>query len=173
MSSDFEAAILDLDGTVYLGDGLIEGAEESIGTLRARLREVLFLTNKAISRRQDYSDKLQTLGVDTTVDDVINSGWVTAQYVSENHPEASAFVVGETPLVEEFHDAGVETTESPGDLLVASMDRQFDYETLDVAMRTLEDGSPFLATNPDRTCPTAAGPTPATGRSSCRPRASW
>ncbi|WP_049987800.1 HAD-IIA family hydrolase [Halobellus rufus] len=160
MSDGYEAAILDLDGTVYLGDGLIDGAERSIETLRESLGSVLFLTNKAISRRRDYSEKLRGLGVDTSVDDVVNSGWVTAQYVREHHPDARAYVVGESPLLAEFHDAGIETTDEPGDLLVASMDRQFDYEKLDTAMRTLENGAPFLATNPDRTCPTADGEIP-------------
>jgi len=160
MSSDFEAAILDLDGTVYLGDDLIDGAGESIDRLRERLDTVLFLTNKAISRRRDYSQKLRNLGVDAGVDDVINSGWVTAQYVREHYADREAYVVGEAPLVAEFHDAGVTTTDEPGDLLVASMDRAFDYEKLDVAMRTLSNGAPFLATNPDRTCPTADGEIP-------------
>ncbi|WP_144902648.1 HAD-IIA family hydrolase [Halobellus captivus] len=160
MREAYEAAILDLDGTVYLGEGLIDGADKSIETLRERLGTVLFLTNKAISRRQDYSEKLQRLGVETSVDDVINSGWVTAQYVRDHYPDAEAYVVGESPLVEEFRDAGVTTTDAPGDLLVASMDRQFDYEKLDVAMRTLDGGAPFLATNPDRTCPTENGEIP-------------
>ena len=157
----YEAAILDLDGTVYLGDRLIAGADESIATLRERVGAVLFLTNKAIARRQDYSEKLRGLGVEATVDDVVNSGWVTAQYVRERYPDGKAFVVGEAPLIDEFHDAGIETTtDRPGDLVVASMDREFDYEALDVAMRTLDGGAPFLATNPDRTCPTESGAIP-------------
>ena len=161
LESSYEAAILDLDGTVYLGDRLIAGVDESIATLREVVGRVLFLTNKAIARRQDYSEKLQRLGVEATVDDVVNSGWVTAQYVRETYPDSEAFVVGETPLLDEFRDADVETTtERPGDLVVASMDREFDYETLDIALRTLDGGAPFLATNPDRTCPTQEGAIP-------------
>jgi arabinose operon protein AraL len=161
MNETYEAAILDLDGTVYLGDGLVPGADESVQWLRDRGAEVLFLTNKAIARRLDYSEKLTALGIETTESDVINSGWVTAQYLKEKHPTAEAFVVGETPLLEEFHDAGVSTTtESPGDLVVASMDRQFDYEALELAMETLNGGAPFVATNPDRTCPVEGGAIP-------------
>ena len=161
MRTPYEAAILDLDGTVYLGDHLIDGVDGSIATLRDVVGTVLFLTNKAIARRQDYSEKLRGLGVDATVDDVINSGWVTAQYVRETYPDREAFVVGEVPLLDEFHEAGVETTtERPGDLVVASMDREFDYEALDIALRTLDGDAPFLATNPDRTCPTQDGSIP-------------
>ena len=160
--SGYEAAVLDLDGTVYLGDSLIPGVDTGIRTLRESVGPVRFLTNKAIARRRDYRDKLRRLGIDAELSHVINSGWVTAHYVSDRYPEAEVFVVGEAPLVEEFRDAGVDTTtDTPGDIVVASMDREFDYEDLDVALRTLETGeAPFLATNPDRTCPTESGAIP-------------
>lgn len=157
----YDAAILDLDGTVYLGDGLVPGAAEAIEELRNRGIPVLFLTNKAIERRADYSEKLQSLGVPATREDVINSGWVTARYAAEEYPDREAFVVGEEPLIEEFERAGIDVVRNrPGDLLVVSMDRAFTYEKLELAMETVDDGAPFLATNPDRTCPTESGPIP-------------
>jgi len=161
-ATGYEAAVLDLDGTVYLGDRLIPGVDAGIRRLRASVGPVRFLTNKAIARRRDYSEKLGRFGIDAERRHVINSGWVTAQYVSDRYPGSEAFVVGERPLVDEFHDAGVDTTtDAPGDLVVASMDREFDYEDLDVALRTLRGGdAPFLATNPDRTCPTESGAVP-------------
>lgn len=157
-AAGFKAAILDLDGTIYEGDALLEGADRAVRELREAGSDVLFLTNKAINRRRDYSEKLTRLGVPASREDVVNSGWVTARYVSEQHPDGEAFVIGEPPLVEELNEAGVETTtDTPGDLLVASMDRQFDYGKLDLALRTLGSDTPFLATNPDRTCPTENG----------------
>lgn len=161
MTARYEAAILDLDGTVYRGDALIPGADESVERLRERGLEVLFVTNKAIERRDDYAEKLSKLGVPATREDVMNSGWVTAEYVAERHPGQEAYVVGEEPLIEEFQRANVPITrEEPGELLVASMDREFTYEKLDLAMRTLEGDAPFVATNPDRTCPTEDGAIP-------------
>jgi len=157
----YEAAVLDLDGTVYLGDTLIPGVDAAISRLREAVGPVRFLTNKAIDRRREYSEKLRRLGIDADRSDVINSGWVTAQYVSERYPESEVFVIGEPPLLAEFRDAGVETTtDSPGDLVVASMDREFDYEDLDIALRSLDGEVPFLATHPDRTCPTESGAIP-------------
>ena len=162
MSADgYEAAVLDLDGTVYLGDDLIPGVDTAIRRLRAEVGPVRFLTNKAVARRRDYSEKLRRLGIDTDRSDVMNSGWVTAQYVSEQYPESKAFVIGEAPLLEEFRNAGVETTtDTPGDLVVASMDRGFEYDDLHVALQTLDEEVPFLATHPDRTCPTESGSIP-------------
>ena len=157
----YEAAVLDLDGTVYLGDDLVPGVDTAIRQLREGVGPVLFLTNKAIARRRDYCEKLRRLGIDADRTDVMNSGWVTAQYVSEQYPGSEAFVIGESPLLDEFRDAGVETTtDAPGDLVVASMDREFDYDDLDIALRTLDGEAPFLATNPDRTCPTEFGAIP-------------
>ncbi len=157
----FQAAILDLDGTVYRGDRLVPGADRGVRTLRERGIEVLFLTNKAIARREDYSEKLAGLGIPAGREDVVSSGWVTARYVRERYPDARALVVGEPPLVSELEAAGIETTtDEPGELLVVSMDREFTYRKLDLALRTLEEGTPFLATNPDRTCPTEDGAIP-------------
>jgi arabinose operon protein AraL len=161
IANGHEAAILDLDGTVYRGDRLVDGARGAIEELRRQLGNVLFLTNKAIARRRDYSEKLSRLGVPTDREDVINSGWVTARYVSRRYPDRTAFVVGEAPLIAELREANVETTtDSPGDLLVVSMDREFSYDSLDLALHTLGPKTPFLATNPDRTCPTENGVIP-------------
>lgn len=161
MSRAYTAAILDLDGTVYLGDELVPGADDAVALLRNRGLEVLFLTNKAIERRQSYSEKLTRLGIDASRDEVLNSGWVTARYANRRHPDREAFVIGEDPLVAELESVGIEVSrEAPGELLVVSMDRQFTYEKLRLALRTLETGAPFLATNPDRTCPTDGDPIP-------------
>lgn len=161
MTAEYAAAILDLDGTVYRGDALLPGAAGSVELLRDRGLEVLFVTNKAIERRDDYSEKLTRLGVPTSREEVINSGWVTAEYVAERHPGVRAYVLGEDPLIEEFDRVDVPVVrEEPGDLLVASMDRGFTYRKLELAMLTLDGGAPFVATNPDRTCPTEDGAIP-------------
>lgn len=160
-SSTYEAAILDLDGTIYLGDRLIPGAAASVAALRDRGIDVVFLTNKAIDRREKYAEKLTGLGLAASRDDVINSGWVTARYAADRYPDRQAFVIGEDPLVDEVVAAGLTVDQrEPGDLLVVSMDREFTYEKLRLALRTLDNGAPFLATNPDRTCPTAHEPIP-------------
>ena len=160
-SSTYKAAIVDLDGTVYLGDSLIPGADTGVATLREREIDVLFLTNNAIERRQDYIKKLTEFGLAANLENVINSGWITARYAADHYPDRRAFVIGEDPLVDELETAGLAVTQhEPGDLLVVSMDRKFTYEKLRLGLRTLESGAPFLATNPDRTCPTGRKPIP-------------
>lgn len=150
-----EGALLDLDGTVYRGDALVPGADDAIERLRAAGVAVRFLSNKAIDRRSAFSTKLTELGVPADESAVLNSASIAANYLSNVHPDDAVFVVGEPPLCEELADRGLRTTEDPAetDVLLASMDRGFDYATLTAAARALDEATAFLATNPDRTCP--------------------
>lgn len=167
----YAGALIDLDGTVYRGDELLPGVADAVAALRRRM-DVLFLSNKAIERRKDYATKLSKMGMETTERDVLNSATITADYLVREFPNGEALVVGERPLVAELEAAGVGVTDSPedADVVVASMDREFDYETLTDALHALDgDGdeddhrngeTAFVATNPDRTCPVESGEIP-------------
>lgn len=160
--SSIQGLLSDLDGTIYLGDRLIPGAREAVQTVRNRDIPVVFLTNKAIERRADYCKKLNDLGIPTTPSDIVTSATMTANFLAVNHPTQSVYVVGEKPLREELEARNVElaTTPEEAGILLASMDRQFDYERLTKAMNALDDTTAFIATNPDRTCPTGDGEIP-------------
>lgn len=162
---EFEGALVDLDGTVYLGDELIPGSDTAIQTLRDRGVSVLFLSNNATKRREDYVGKLTELGISTAIEEVINSASITAAYLSKHHPSDPIFIVGEDPLRDELRKAGLSLTDDPSaaTVLLASMDRQFDYETLTASLRAMDTATEFLATNPDRTCPTDRGEIPDCG----------
>lgn len=158
----FEGALVDLDGTVYLGERLLPGAADAVAALRKRGIAVMFLTNKAIERRRDYCEKLRDLGIPVETNGVITSGTMAAQYLASHHPSEPVFIVGEDPLRRELEAEGVEIALSPDEtgVLLASMDRGFDYERLSEAVRAMERATTFIATNPDRTCPTENGPIP-------------
>jgi len=157
-----EGALIDLDGTVYLGDGLIPGADDAIASLRDAGVSVLFLSNKAIDRRSVFSTKLNKLGVPAPEDAVINSAWITAKYLTKHHADDAIFVVGEPPLSDELAASDLTLTDDPAatDVLLASMDREFDYRTLTDALHAMDGDTTFLATNPDRTCPVEEGEIP-------------
>jgi len=159
----YNAAIVDLDGTVYRGESLIPNAAEGIKTLREAGIQILFVTNNPIDRREKYCDKLNDLGVNCNSDEIITSATASADYLSQNHSEAEVYVVGETALVEELHYAGVQTTTSPqrANVLIASIDFDFDYQVLQDALTVLsEKDTIFVATNPDQTCPIDNGEIP-------------
>lgn len=158
----FKGFIFDLDGTVYLSDQLIPGADMIIGLLREKGRKVVFLSNKPIQTREDYASKLTRLGIPTRPDEVINSTFVMAHYLKRTAPHAKLFVVGETPFIEELERAGFEITEEPKevDYVVVAFDRTFDYRKLNIAFQSIKRGAHFVATNPDRTCPVEGGEIP-------------
>jgi NagD protein len=158
----FKGFIFDLDGTVYLSDRLIPGADSVIRKLREAGRKVVFLSNKPLQTREDYASKLTRLGIPTQPDEVINSTFVMVHYLKKNAPEAKLFVVGEIPFIEELKRAGFTITEEPNqiDYVVVAFDRTFDYRKLNIAFQAIKLGAHFVATNPDRTCPVEGGEIP-------------
>jgi arabinose operon protein AraL len=158
----FRGAVFDLDGTVYLGERLIPGAEKVIRILRERERKVAFVSNKPLSSRGDYAAKLTRLGIPAAPEEVINSTFVLIRYLTRVAPGARVFVMGEAPFLAEMADAGFLLTEDPAaiDYVVASFDRAFNYRKLHIAFQAIIRGAHFVATNPDRTCPFDGGELP-------------
>jgi len=158
----FRGYIFDLDGTVYLSENAIPGAQEVIADLRAQGCGVVFLSNKPLQPRSVYARKLTGLGIPTSPDEVINSSLVLAQYLIREMPNATVFVIGEQPLVDEMAAAGLEISDDPEeiDVVIASFDRTFDYRKLNIGYQALRLGARFFATNADRTCPVEGGQIP-------------
>jgi len=158
----FKGFILDLDGTVYLGERLIPGADRVIRLLREKGGKVVFLSNKPLHRRDDYAEKLTRLGIPASPEDVISSTFVLIRYLQERAPGAKVFVIGEPPFLAEMAQAGFLITEDPGEIeyVIAAFDRTFDYRKLNIAFQAIMRGAHFIATNPDRTCPFDEGELP-------------
>src|SRR4030095_8615136 len=154
--------LVDLDGTVYLGEALRRGAEEVIAALRADGRRVAFLSNKPLSTRRDYADKLTRLGIPAVAEQVVNSSLVLARHLQQLDPGAPVFVIGEPPLIAELRDHGFEVR-SDADVrwVVIAFDRTFDYGKLNTALQAVRRrNARLIATNPDRTCPVEGGEIP-------------
>jgi NagD protein len=158
----FSGYVFDLDGTVYLGEALLPGAEHTVATLRELGVRVVFLSNKPLETRADYAAKLTRLGIPTSPDEVINSSWVMARWLEQESPGATLFVIGERPLMDELREAGFHLTEKPDevDFVVASFDRTFCYHKLQIAFDAIRAGARFVATNADRYCPVPGGGLP-------------
>jgi HAD superfamily hydrolase (TIGR01457 family) len=158
----FNGFIFDLDGTVYLGERLIPGADRIIRLLREGGKKVVFLSNKPLYTREDYAAKLTRLGIPTTPSEVVNSTFVLIRYLQRVAPGAKVFVMGELPFLVEMVKAGFRLTEDPGEIeyVVAAFDRTFDYRKLNIGFQAIRKGARFIATNPDRTCPVEGGELP-------------
>jgi len=153
--------LFDLDGTVYLGERLIPGADAVIAAIRGAGRRVAFLSNKPLETRADYAAKLTRLGVPAAPDDVINSSLVLARYLRDRDPGAPVFVIGEPPMRNEMAAHGFEVRpDERVRWVVIAFDRTFDYAKLNVALQAVKGGARLIATNPDRTCPVEGGEIP-------------
>lgn len=159
----YSGYVFDLDGTVYLGDALLPGAEETIAELRARGSRVVFVTNKPLETAADYARKLTRLGVSADRADVVTSVDALVDYLRREHPQARLLTVAEASAEEELAAAGFELTTEPSaaDVVVVSFDRTFDYGKLNAAFQAVRYGSAtIVATNPDPYCPTPEGGIP-------------
>jgi HAD superfamily hydrolase (TIGR01450 family) len=153
--------LLDLDGTVYLGERLIPGAAEAIRALRDAGRRVAFLSNKPLETRDEYALKLTRLGVPAEPDAVINSSLVLARHLRALDPGAPVYVIGEPPMLAEMRAHGFDVRDD-ADVrwVVIAFDRTFTYAKLDTALQAVRRGARLIATNPDRTCPVEGGEIP-------------
>lgn len=153
----FEAYLFDLDGTIYLGDQLLPGAERTIRTLRQAGKIVRFISNNPTRSVQQYVDKLTGLGIPTSCSDITTSVMTTIWWLQTNHPEAVVYPIGEEPLCQALCEAGFELSDDPSriDVVIASYDRRFEYSKLQIAFDALwfHKRAILIQTNSDRYCP--------------------
>lgn len=149
--------VLDMDGTFYLGERLIEGSLEFLKKLESTGREFLFFTNNSSKDVAFYKKKLANMGCDIEEKQIVTSGDVTIKYLTENYPDATVYLVGTGILEESFKKAGIRLVEDNADIVVLGFDMTITYEKIKKACSFIRDGSLFLATHQDINCPTEDG----------------
>jgi 4-nitrophenyl phosphatase len=149
--------LLDMDGTFYLGERLIDGALKFIEVLNEKGCEYLFLTNNSSKDSGQYVEKITRLGLPITRAKVLTSGEATAMHLQGQHPGARIYVVGTAALENEFTKCGFVLTEERPDFVVLGFDTALTYAKLWKLCDLVRAGVPFLATHPDYNCPTETG----------------
>jgi len=155
--------LLDMDGTIYLGDKLLPRAKEFIDYLKLSGRSFLFMTNNSSKDRYSYVEKLAKLGIACLPDDILTSGEATCIYLKSLKPAARVYLLGTPFLEREFCEWGFELTAENPDFVVLGFDQTLTYEKLSTACTLIRNGVPFVATHPDFNCPTETGYIPDTG----------
>lgn len=151
--------LLDLDGTVYLGNRVFVGAREFIKLLKENQKDFLFLTNNSSKSSEEYYSKLLNMGFEITRENVFTSGQAMGIYIKTIHKKEKpprVYVVGTTSLKRELKSMGIFVIDSPNyniDYLVVGFDTTLTYKKLLDACELVRRGVPFLATNPDLVCP--------------------
>lgn len=158
----FRGYAFDLDGTLYLGEHLIPGADEVVRSLREYGSRVVFVTNKPLETTTSYAAKLTKLGIPATPDDVISANDALVLYLKRHHAGAAVLPVAEQVVIDELLEAGFTVTHDPeaATVVVVSFDRTFDYDKLTRAYQAVKRGAVIVATNPDPYCPTPDGGLP-------------
>ena len=161
--SKITAWLTDMDGVLVHEGHVLPGAAELINKWESNSTPFLVLTNNSIYTPRDLSARLRAGGLNVPEDRIWTSALATASFLHSQNPNGSAYVIGETGLTQALHDVGYTQTEMNPDYVVLGETRNFNFENLTKAIRLINGGARFIATNPDPTGPSAEGVLPATG----------
>ncbi len=159
--------ICDMDGVIYKGKNLINGADSFIHKLISSNAKFLFLTNNSEQSAQELKEKLNKLGISgLTENNFITSAIATAEFLKSQEKNKKVFVIGGSAIEEEIQKAGFILTDGTDDeafYVIVGKTKNFNYEMLKKACNLITKGAKFIATNPDIIDPIETGFEPACG----------
>lgn len=160
----YKGYLIDLDGTMYAGTQIIPGAAEFVDRLNAAGLPYLFVTNNSSRTPEQVADKLVKMGIHTKPENVFTTSRATAQFIHDEKPGATVYVIGEDGILQALADQGLEvvTHEHP-DYVVTGIDRGITYEKLAGACLAVRNGARFISTNGDIAIPSERGFLPGNG----------
>ena len=158
-----ETWLTDMDGVLVHEETPIPGATEFIDALKSSGMSFLVLTNNSIFTPRDLRARLLGSGIDVPEAAIWTSALATAQFLDDQRPGGTAYVVGEAGLTTALHDIGYVMTDRDPDYVVLGETRTYSFEAITRAIRLIDGGARFIATNPDVSGPSHQGKLPATG----------
>jgi NagD protein len=160
---DIDCWLTDMDGVLVYENDAIPGAAELIQQWTQTGKRFLVLTNNSIFTPRDLAARLRASGLDVPEESLWTSALATADFLQSQIPGGSAFVIGEAGITTALHEAGYIMTETRPDYVVVGETRNYSFEAITKAIRHINAGARFIATNPDATGPSPEGVVPATG----------
>ncbi len=148
-----ELFLFDMDGTLYLGDEIFDGAVELMEDLPALGKKYIYLTNNSSRAGTDYITRLKVFGFPCEAENVFTSGMATGMYLNQNYPGAKVYLVGTQAFRRELLSYGIHLVEEDAEIVVVGFDTELVYEKLNKACHFLRRGATFIAANPDWVCP--------------------
>jgi NagD protein len=153
----------DMDGVLLRGQKMIPGADRFIARLQEQGVPYLVLTNNPMYTPRDLAHRLDAIGLSVPAENIFTSAMATAYFLDSQRPDGTAFVIGESGLTQAVHNVGYVITDMSPDYVVLGDTTNYNYEMLTKAIRLINDGARFVATNPDLYGPTEVGMVPACG----------
>ncbi|QDU95373.1 TIGR01457 family HAD-type hydrolase [Lignipirellula cremea] len=155
--------LIDMDGVVYRGSELIQGADYFVERLRRHDIPFMFLTNNSQRTRLDVVAKLARMGIEVEKEHVFTCAMATARFLAQQTPHGTAYVIGEGGLLNALHENGLAVVDHDPDYVVVGEGRTFNLEMVEAAVRMILNGAKLIATNLDPNCPTQNGLRPGCG----------
>lgn len=157
--SKIKHVALDMDGTIYLGSTLFPFTKAFLAKMSDNGIGYSFLTNNPSKSVADYLKKLEGLGIEANEDNMYTTSLAAIDYIKSHFPEAKRlFLLGTPSMITQFEKAGyISCADDPDDVpdvLVVAFDMSLEYSRLCRASWWASQGIPYVATNPDRVCPT-------------------
>jgi len=158
-----ESWLTDMDGVLVHEGEPVPGAPEFVNRMKQSGKPFLILTNNSIYTPRDLQARLARMGFDVPEQSIWTAALATAQFLADQRPGGTAYVIGEAGLTTAMHAAGYILTEFDPDYVVLGETRTYSFEAITKAIRLIEGGARFIATNPDPSGPSHQGTLPATG----------
>jgi len=158
--------LLDMDGTLYLGDRVFDRVAEFLQYIRKSGGRFLYLTNNSSRGVEGYLRKLHRLGLPAEKEDFLTSVDATIACLEAEYPGRKCYVMGTRSFYQQLQDAHIPVCDALCDdarIVLCGYDTELTYQKLMDACILLRRGLPWLATNPDWVCPTERGPMPDCG----------
>jgi HAD superfamily hydrolase (TIGR01450 family) len=168
LASSYDHFVVDMDGTLWIGDDLIPRADEAVAALRAGGKGVAFVTNNPRRSAEDYVAKLWSLGLQASAGDVVTVGGATQHLLAETRQGRTAFVIGSEALQKHVADAGLKVLNgtdlaSRAEVVVIGGSDQWSYDDVRTAALAARRNGDLIATSTDPTYPMPDGFWPGTG----------
>jgi NagD protein len=158
-----ESWLTDMDGVLVHEGEAVPGAPEFVNRMKESGKPFLILTNNSIYTARDLQARLNRMGFEVPEQSIWTAALATAQFLADQRPGGTAYVIGEAGLTTAMHAAGYILTEFDPDYVVLGETRTYSFEAITKAIRLIDSGAKFICTNPDATGPSNEGALPAAG----------
>ena len=159
--------LFDIDGTLALGNHLLEGASDLIAFLQEKGHKIFYTTNNSTRSRQDYVSYFAQWNISVQEEEFLTAGYMSILYCTQHLKDKKIYFVGTESFEQELRKAGLCITtvyEEDVECVLVAFDTSLTFQKLEDACRILQNTSvQFLATNPDLCCPVPGGAVPDCG----------
>jgi HAD superfamily hydrolase (TIGR01450 family) len=164
----YDHILLDLDGTLWVGDEALPGAVDAVTALREAGKKILFVTNDVRHPPEGFVRKLWRLGFQASLPEILSVGAAVQFALAERASGGTAFVVGSQALVDHVAEAGLRVVNGTpfatrADVVVVGGHDEFVFEELKVATQAVLRGAELIGATRDAVFPMPDGPWPGTG----------